>query len=83
MGSRSRIRWPKVAKLALAVLACLAVFLGLPSLMRRPEPPPLEPDIGLAPLAASEGSGPAGRRPGSSRERSAAKNGPPRPTRDS
>lgn len=53
MGSGSRIRWRKVAKLALGVLGCLALVVGLPSLIRRPEPPPLEPDIGLAHLATS------------------------------
>ena len=64
MGSRSRIRWHKVAKLALGVLGCLALFVGLPSLIRRPEPPPLEPDIGLAPLAASRVPARSGLRPG-------------------
>jgi hypothetical protein len=62
MGSRSRIRWHKVAKLSLGGLGCLAVFGGLPSLIRRPEPPPLEPDIGLAPLAAAREPVPAVRR---------------------
>src|SRR5919108_5004614 len=53
MGTRSRIRWQKVSRLALGAAGCLALFLGLPSLIRRPEPPPLEPDIGLASVAAS------------------------------
>ena len=51
MGGRSRIRWHKVAKLALAGFGCLALFTGLPSLIRRPEPPPLDPDIGFAHVA--------------------------------
>jgi hypothetical protein len=54
MGSRSRIRWRKVAKLALGMIGCLSLFLGLPGLLRRPDPPPLEPDIGLASLAHRE-----------------------------
>jgi hypothetical protein len=53
MGSRSRIRWQKVAKLALGVAGSVALFLVLPSLIRRPEPPPLEPDIGLTSVTAS------------------------------
>ncbi len=63
MGSRSRIRWHKVAKLALGVFGCLALLVGLPSLIRRPEPPPLEPDIGLPPLAASQEPALSGQRP--------------------
>ena len=78
MGSRSRIRWPKVAKLALGVLGCLALFGGLPSLIRRPEPPPLESDIGLAPLAAVREPAPAVRR--QARARAARRQGP-RPAR--
>ena len=73
MGVRSRIRWPKVAKLSLAVLGGLALFAGLPSLIRRPEPPPLEPDIGLAPLAASQVPAPSGLQPGPGTERHTAK----------
>jgi hypothetical protein len=67
MGSRSRIRWHKVFKLGVGVLGCLAVFLGLPSLIRRPEPPPLEPDIGLMHVAASREPAPSGQRPGPGR----------------
>ena len=62
MGSRSRIRWHNVAKLSLGVFGCLALFVGLPSLIRRPEPPPLDPDIGLAPVAASREPAPSGQR---------------------
>src|ERR687895_243915 len=69
MGSRSRIRWHKVAKLSLGVLGCLALFVGLPSLIWRPEPPPLEPDIGLGQLAASREPAPLDSQP----ERGAAK----------
>ena len=67
MGSRSRIRWHKVFKLGVGVLGCLALFLGLPSLIRRPEPPPLEPDIGLVHVAASREPAPSGQRPGPGR----------------
>jgi hypothetical protein len=77
MGSRSRIRWPKVAKLALGVLGCLALFGGLPSLIRRPEPPPLESDIGLAPLAAAREPAPAVRRWAAHERRAAKAPGPP------
>ncbi len=73
MGTGSRIRWHKVAKLALAVLGCLALFAGLPSLIRRPEPLPLEPDIGLAPLAASRVPARSGLRPEPGPRRQAAK----------
>lgn len=73
MGTGSRIRWHKVAKLALAVLGCLALFAGLPSLIRRPEPLPLEPDIGLAPLAASRVPAGSGPRPEHGPERQAPK----------
>ncbi|MEK6273326.1 MAG: hypothetical protein AABM42_11890, partial [Actinomycetota bacterium] len=73
MGSRSRIRWHKVFKLGVGVFGCLALFLGLPSLIRRPEPPPLEPDIGLVPIAASPEPAPSGQRPGPGPERRAAK----------
>jgi hypothetical protein len=67
MGSRSRIRWHKVFKLGVGVLGFLALFLGLPSLIRRPEPPPLEPDIGLVHVGASREPAPSGRRPGPGR----------------
>jgi hypothetical protein len=73
MGSRSRIRWHQVAKLSLGVLGCLALFGGLPSLIRRPEPPPLEPDIGLAPLVAARAPAPATRRRNVRHERHGAK----------
>ena len=63
MGSRSRIRWRKVFKLGVGVFGSLAMFLGLPSLIRRPEPPPLEPDIGLVHVAASREPAPSGQRP--------------------
>src|SRR5947208_6964878 len=49
MDSRSRIRWRNVARLAAGAIAGVVLLVGLPSLIRRPEPPPLEPDIGLAP----------------------------------
>jgi hypothetical protein len=49
MGSRARIRWENVAKLGAGGIACLALVAGLPALLRRPEPPPLEADIGFAP----------------------------------
>ena len=62
MGGRSRIRWHNVAKLALAGFGCLALFAGLPSLIRRPEPPPLEPDIGFAHVAAPREPAPSGSR---------------------
>jgi hypothetical protein len=51
MGSRPRIRWPNLARVALGAIACAVLLVGLPSLIRRPEPPPLEPDVGLAPAA--------------------------------
>lgn len=73
MGTGSRIRWHRVAKLALAALGCLALFAGLPSLIRRPKPLPLEPDIGLAPLAASRVPARSGLRPEPGPERQAAK----------
>lgn len=47
MGSTARIRWPKLARLTLAGIAGAALLLAVPSLLRRPEPPSLEPDIGL------------------------------------
>jgi hypothetical protein len=49
MASRSRIRWENVAKLGAGGIACLALVAGLPALVRRPAPPPLEADIGFAP----------------------------------
>ena len=79
MGSRSRIRWRKVFKLGVGVFGSLALFLGLPSLIRRPEPPPLEPDIGLVHVAASREPAPSAQRPGPGPERRAAK-GHDRPT---
>ncbi len=33
--------------------AALSLLIGLPGLLRRPEPPPLEPDIGLAPASST------------------------------
>ena len=63
MGSRPRIRWQKVAKLALGVVGSVALFLVLPTLIRRPEPPPLEPDIGLASVTASREPPPPEGRP--------------------
>jgi len=74
MGSRSRIRWHKVLKLGAGVFGCLALFLGLPSLIRRPEPPPLESDIGLVHIAASREPAPSGQR-GARRERRATARG--------
>jgi hypothetical protein len=65
MDSRSRIRWQKVANLALGVAGSVALFLVLPTLIRRPEPPPLEPDIGLASVTASREPPPSERRPAS------------------
>ena len=53
MGSPPRIRWQNVARLAAAVIGCAFALVGLPSLIRRPEPPPLEPDIGLAPASSA------------------------------
>jgi hypothetical protein len=83
MGSRSRIRWQKVLKLGMGVFGCLALFLGLPNLIRRPEPPPLEPDIGLVRVAASREPAPSGQRPAPGPERRPAKGrdrpGGPRP----
>ena len=76
MGSRSRIRWHKVLKLGAGVFGCLALFLGLPSLIRRPEPPPLESDIGLAHTRGVPGAralGPAT----DARRRAARREGPP------
>jgi hypothetical protein len=49
MSSRARIRWENVAKLGAGGVACVALVAGLPALLRRPEPPPLESDIGFAP----------------------------------
>jgi hypothetical protein len=48
MGNRSRIRWENVAKLGAGGAACLALAAALPGMLRRPEPPPLEPDVGFA-----------------------------------
>jgi hypothetical protein len=73
MGGRSRIRWDKVAKFALAGFGCLALFMGLPSLIRRPEPPPLQPDIGLAHVAAPPEPAPSESRSGPVPQRRAAK----------
>src|SRR4051812_47782696 len=53
MRGRARIRWRNVAKLAFGAAACLALLVGLPSLIRRPKPPPLGADVGLAPAAAA------------------------------
>jgi hypothetical protein len=64
MSGRPRIRWHKMAKLALAGFGCLALFMGLPSLTRRPEPPPLEPDIGFAHVATPPRAAPSGTRSG-------------------
>ncbi len=48
MASRSRIRWENVAKLGAGGAACVALAAALPGLLRRPEPPPLESDVGFA-----------------------------------
>jgi hypothetical protein len=53
MGFSPRIRWPNVARLALGTIACAALLLTLPGLIRRPKPPPLEADIGLVPASSS------------------------------
>jgi len=47
MGSRTRIRWENVAKLGAGAIACAALLAGLPAVLRRPDPPPLDPDIGF------------------------------------
>ena len=47
MGSRARIRWTNVARLAAGAIACTALVVGLPALLERPKPPPLPEDIGL------------------------------------
>ena len=52
MGKGTRIRWQSVAKLAAAVVACIALLAGLPTLLERPKAPPLPADIGLAHVAA-------------------------------
>ena len=52
MGSRSRIRWENVAKLGAGGAACVALVAALPGLLRRPEPPPLEPDVGFSSAAS-------------------------------
>ena len=82
MGSRSRIRWQKVFKLALGLFGGLALFGGLPSLIRRPEPPPLEPDIGLVPVAASREPGPSDQRPAGTSARREARGRPGGRARD-
>jgi hypothetical protein len=64
MGARPRIRWPKVARLTLGAIACAALLAVLPGLIRRPKPPPLQPDIGLPPAAAAEGALASRRRAG-------------------
>src|SRR5919198_2193990 len=51
MGSRTRIRWINVARLAAGAIGCTALVVGLPALLERPKPPPLPPDVGLAPSA--------------------------------
>src|SRR5436190_2253632 len=51
MGSRLSIRWQTVAKLAAGGIACVALVLVLPGLVRRPTPPPIEPEVGLATVA--------------------------------
>ena len=48
MGSRTRIRWTGVAKLAAGAIACGALALTLPALLERPKPPPLPADVGFA-----------------------------------
>src|SRR6476660_1843862 len=47
MGSRTRIRWTNVARLAAGAIACTALVAGVPALLERPKPPPLPDDIGL------------------------------------
>jgi hypothetical protein len=49
MGSRTRIRWTGVAKLAAGAIVCGALALTLPALLERPKPPPLPADVGFAP----------------------------------
>ena len=48
MGSRTRIRWVNVARLAAGAVGCAALVVGLPALLERPKPPPPPDDIGLA-----------------------------------
>src|SRR6476620_5737950 len=57
MASRPRIRWENVAKLGAGGAACVALVAALPGLLRRPEPPPLETDVGFA--SATSGPAPA------------------------
>ena len=47
----TRIRWVNVARLAAGAIGCVALVLGMPALLERPEPPPLPSDVGLSPAA--------------------------------
>src|SRR5436189_1089196 len=47
MGTGTRIRWQNVAKVAAGLAACVALVIGLPAFLERPEPPPLPADVGL------------------------------------
>jgi hypothetical protein len=87
--SESRIRWGNVAKLGAGATACVALAVGLPALLRRPEPPSLAADVGFAP--AARGPLPAGalareprgddRGPGRDRAHRAGRASPPEPVR--
>ena len=63
------VSWRQAARALAGVAAAILGLALLPSLLRTPEPPPLDPDVGLTGLA--EGATPvaAAERPSSSRER--------------
>jgi hypothetical protein len=44
-----RVRWANVGRLAAVLAGCLALLGLLPRVLAAPEPPPLPPDVGLAP----------------------------------
>jgi hypothetical protein len=60
MGSRTRIRWTGVAKLAAGAIGCGALALALPALLEPPKPPPLPADVGFTPGAPDHGLVPEG-----------------------
>ncbi|MBA2522107.1 MAG: hypothetical protein H0V25_02135 [Solirubrobacterales bacterium] len=52
------VSWPRAARAVATVAAAIAALALLPSLLRSPEPPPLDPKIGLAGVGTTERTAP-------------------------
>ena len=79
MGSRTRIRWTNVARLAAAAIGCTALVMGLPALLERPKPPPLPEDIGLTQARHAPPPTPTGSPRGRDHAKPRHEEDPPRP----